>query len=344
MDNATELAFHQHETGKKPVVLIPTNRSSYRLVSYGAVLDFEDAMRERTDADLVDVPAYSRRARLRAAVDPRNRAFDRVSTPRDEYDLCFFVAMEPSWITSLRYIEGLREKCKRIVVYVFDAWLANSYWLGRNRREWSMCDLVYVSFPWAVDTYSRHLGCRVEYLAQGASASRFHPFRQERPIDVLSVGRRESEAHALILKVSQKHDLFYHYSEAVAPRPIDPVESQQLLARLCQSAKSQACWPVELTNYGRSSEGSPITVRWFEAASCGSMVFGRRPRAADFDEIFPFERFVLELDPNRPDEFERKVLSALEDETDSEARQQLARFVRSRHSWEARCETILKHV
>lgn len=344
MNITTGLGFQQQDIGKRPAVLIPTNRSSYRLVSYGAVLDFEDAMRDKTDADLVDVPAYSRRARLRAALNPGNRAFASVTTPRDEYDLCFFVAMEPSWITSLRYIEGLREKCKRVVVYVFDAWLENSHWLRRNRREWRLCDLVYVSFPWAVDTYSRHLGCRVEYLAQAASAGRFHPFRRERPIHVLSVGRRHAQAHAVILEVAQKHDLFYHYSEAVAPRPIDPIESQQLLARLCQSAKSQACWPVELTNHGRPSEGSPITVRWFEAAACGSIVFGSRPRAPDFDEIFPYERFVLELNPSRPDEFERKVLSALEDETDWDARQHLARYVRSRHSWEARCDAILNDV
>jgi hypothetical protein len=186
----------------KPAVLIPTNRSAYRLVSYGSVIDFEDAMRERTDADLVDVPAYSRRARLRAALSPGDRTFRRVPTPRDRYDLCFFVAMEPSWIPSLRYIEGLREKCDRVVIYVFDAWLANVHWLRRNRREWDLCDLVYVSFPWAVEAYSRHLRARVEYLPQAASAARFHPEREERPIQILSIGRRLALAHSLLLGVT----------------------------------------------------------------------------------------------------------------------------------------------
>jgi hypothetical protein len=326
----------------QPTVLIPTSRSTYRLVSYGTVIDFEDAMRERTDADLVDVPGYSRRARLRAALRPGDRTFARVPTPRDKYDLCFFVTMGPSWISSLHYIEGLREKCGRVVVYVFDAWLADADSLRRNRRLWSLCDLVYVSFPWAVDTYARQLDCPVEYLPQAARAARFHPFRRERPIDILSVGRRLADAHSLILEIARKHDFFYYYSEAMAQQAVDLGESQELLARLCQSARSQVCWPVEMTRHDRQQEGSPITARWFEAAACGSIVFGARPSASDFADIFPYDDFVFEFEYRRPVECERKLMSALTDEADWLARQELAQFIRGRHSWEARCDTILR--
>jgi hypothetical protein len=327
-----------------PTVLIPTNRSSYRLVSFGAVMDFEDTMKERTDADLVHVPAYSRRARLRAALRPQDDTFKTVGTPRDAYDLCFFVAMEPSWISSLRYIEGLREKCNRIVVYVFDAWLANEQWLLRNRREWDLCDVAYVSFPWAAEPYSRHLRGPVEYMPQAARASRFHAGRSQRPIDVLSLGRRRADAPALILELAVRSDLFYYYSETDAPEAIDLCESQQLLARLCQSARSQVCWPAEMTKAGRTHEGSPITVRWFEAAACGSIVFGARPNAADFGEIFPYDRFVVELDPSRRDDFEQRFFSALSDDDDWSDRQALASHVREQHSWEARCDQLLKAV
>jgi Glycosyl transferases group 1 len=310
-------------------------------VSYGTVVDFEDAMRERTDSDLVHVPSYSRRRRLRSAVTPKDQTFAPVPTPREKYDLCFFVAMEPSWISSLHYVERLREKCSRIVVYIFDSWLANAHWLKRNRRAWSFCDLVYVSFPWTVDAYARRLSCPVEYLPQAARASRFHSSRQERPIDILSIGRRLAEGHSLIREISRRHDLFYYYSESDAPLAINLIESQELLSRLCQSARSQACWPVELTNPERSREGSAITARWFEAASCGSVVVGARPRAEEFSEIFPYDRFVLEMNLERPDEFERGLLSLFDDRADWEARRELSEFVRSHHSWEARCDKIL---
>jgi Glycosyl transferases group 1 len=324
-----------------PSLLVPSNRSTYRLVSYGTVVDFEDAICALADADLVEAPGYSRRARIRAALRPADKTFRPVIPPRDEYDLCFFVAMNPGWISSLRYIDRLRERCKRIVVYVFDTWQGDAAWLRRNRREWALCDLVYVSFPWAVDTFSRHLRCAVEYLPQAASAARFYPWRENRPIEILSVGRRLRPAHLLIRDIAKRHDLFYHYSESEAPDAIDLVESRELLARLCQSARSQICWPVEETNPNRRGEGSPVTSRWFEAAACGSVVLGRPPRARDFQDLFPYERFVVELDPRDPREFERRLLAALDDEVDWSARRDLAEFIRARHSWEARSERII---
>jgi hypothetical protein len=327
-----------------PAVLIPTNRSSYKLVSFGAVMDFEDAMKDRTGADVVEVPAYSRRARLRSALRPHDETFAKVETPRDAYDLCFFVAMEPSWISSLRYLEGLREKCRRIVVYIFDAWIANADWLTRNRREWDSCDVVYVSFPWALGSYAELLRSRVEYLPQAALASRFHPSRSSRPIDVLSVGRRREDVHGLIFDLAKRNDLFYYFSETVAPQAIDLRQSQELLGRLCQSARSQVCWPVDQTDSGRPREGSPITARWFEAAACGSVVFGARPQAPDFAAIFPYDRFVVQLDPSRPAEFARTLCSALEDDVDWRERQSLAAHIRACHSWEARCDQLLEAV
>lgn len=308
------------------------------------MIDFEDALCGRADADLVHAPSYSRRARLRAALRWRDRTFRPVSPPRDEYDLCVLVAMNPGWVSTLRYIDHVRERCKTIVVYVFDAWNADEDLLRRNRRAWALCDLVYVSFPWTVDTFSRHLPCPVEYLPQAASAARFQPWRDERPIDVLSVGRRLGAAHALIREIAQRHDLFYHYSESEAPDVIDLLESRELLARLCQSARSQICWPAEETNPNRRGEGSPVTSRWFEAAACGSVVLGRSPGASDFHELFPYERFVIELDPGDPVGFERTLLSALDDQVDWLARRDLADYVRAKHSWEARANKIIGDV
>ena len=328
----------------RPSLLVLSNRSAYRLVSYGTVIDFEDAICARANADLLDAPAYSRRARLRAALRWGDRTFRPVAPPRDEYDLCVLVAMNPGWVSTLRHVDRVRERCKTIVVYVFDGWKADEAQLRRNRREWALCDLVYVSFPGAVDTFSRHLSCPVEYLPQAASAARFHPLRVERPIDVLSVGRRLGAAHALIREIARRHDLFYHYSESEAPDVIDLIESRELLARLCQSARSQICWPVEETNPNRRDEGSPITSRWFEAAACGSVVLGRAPSASDFPELFPYERFVIELDSGDPVGFERTLLSALNDQVDWLARRELAEFVRAKHSWEARADKIIGYV
>jgi hypothetical protein len=319
-------------------VLIPTSRSQFRLVSYVTVIAVEDAMRSVADVDLVDVPQYSRRGRVRELAGGRLRE-PRVTAPREHYDLGFFVAMDATWIASLRFVEGLRERCGRVVAYVFDAWLSDLKYVRRYRRQWNLCDTVYISYPWALDAYARELDCEVVYLPQAASAAHFHPNRVDRAIDILSIGRRLPEAHALFLELARRHDLFYHYSEARAPVAYDHSDSQLLLDRLCQSAKAQVCWPVELTT-PRRGEGAPVTVRWFEAAACASVVLGGRPAAPDFDELFPYPNFVVELDPRDPREFERRVLAALRSD-DRRERVELAEHVRTHHSWEARCETML---
>src|SRR3954471_20924666 len=90
---------------RRPKVLVPTNRAIYRLVSYGMVEDFEDAVLGASDGDLLPVPLPSRRARLAAL--RHGRPLRRVEPPRSDYDLCLFVAMEPRWLPSLGYIRRL---------------------------------------------------------------------------------------------------------------------------------------------------------------------------------------------------------------------------------------------
>ena len=48
-------------------VLIPTSRDVYRLVSYGMVIDFEDAVASASDTDFVSVPLHSRRAQVQGS-------------------------------------------------------------------------------------------------------------------------------------------------------------------------------------------------------------------------------------------------------------------------------------
>ncbi len=56
---------------KRISVLIPTSRHIYRTVSYGMVVDFEDAVARASDVDVVPVPLRSRRAQAKALLRGR---------------------------------------------------------------------------------------------------------------------------------------------------------------------------------------------------------------------------------------------------------------------------------
>jgi Glycosyl transferases group 1 len=331
----------------KPHVLIPTRRLWYGLVSAGTMVDFENAMAAPASTDFLHLPRYvGRRETLRSG-----RRTASVSVGEGRYDLCLFPVFGPGEIASLRYVRRLRKACKRLVIYVFDAWTSQVALLRRYRRLWDSCDHVFVSFPRAVEQYRQILRCPVTYLPQAIEPSRFHANRVERPIHILSIGRRLESVHRTLLAVSVRRDLWYYFSEFRAPHAINLEESQLLLGRICQSARIQVCWPVEITHrvdarVGYSPrDGSPITARWFEAAASGSVVIGARPIDPEFDELFPYQRFVREINPDSHVEVEEAVVECLHtDPVDMKERQALAEHVRCKHSWESRCRTILETV
>ena len=320
-------------------VLIPTSRDVYRLVSYGMVVDFEDAVVAASDADLVPVPLRSRRAQVQGML--RGRPSRAVIAPRSHYDVCLLVAMGRHWVPSLRYVRDLRRTAERIVVYLFDSWLSDLPALRADRRAWSLVDDLFVSFPHAVVPFSEQLDCKVHYLPQAIDERWFHPYRKQRPIDVLSVGRRLPIVHERLLEIGRRRDLFYYYQTHQAPMAIDLRENQELLGRLCQSARVHVSWSVDKTNAERIDEGTAITARWFESAASGAVVVGAAPRTEEFQRLFPYEGFVHELDPTRLAETENVLDAALSDPREGE-RVALAEHVRATHTWAVRWREIVE--
>jgi hypothetical protein len=326
-------------------VLIPTNRRWYKIVSAGTILDFEDAMSEVANTEFLELPPLGRRARLQAL--RAGHVIRPASIQNGPYDVCLLIIFQPDEIRMLRHIKDLRQSCRRVVVYIFDAWVGATDVFHRYRKLWRLCDRIFVSFPRAAEVYEGHVDCPVEYLPQAVNPMQFHPFREDRPIHLLSVGRRLEAAHRQLLEISNRHDLWYQFAEFHAPTAIDLSESRILLGRLCQSARVQICWPIDVTNAERpregfgSEDGSPVTARWFEAAASGSVVLGARPRSPEFAELFPFPDFTREIDVESASALERDVLQALESHHDLRERRALADHVRRFHTWHARCNRIL---
>jgi hypothetical protein len=320
-------------------VLIPTSRDVYRLVSYGMVVDFEDAVASASDADLVPVPMHSRRGQIDGLL--KRRPLRAVAAPRPRYDVCLLVAMAPYWVPSLRYIRNLRASAERIIVYLFDSWLSELPVLRADHRVWSLVDDLFVSFSHSLGAYSEQLDCRVHYLPQAIDARWFHPSRFERPIDVLSVGRRLPVVHERLLQIARRRDLFYYYQTHRAPMAIDLRESQELTGRLCQSSRVHVSWSVDRTSADRAGEGAAVTARWFESAACGAAVIGGAPHTEEFHRLFPYPGFVRELDPSAPETTEDVLDAALADDR-AEERQALAEHVRCVHTWAVRWRQIVE--
>lgn len=320
-------------------VLIPTSRDAYRLVSYGMVVDFEDAVASASDVDLLPVPLYSRRAQVKGLL--RGKPPRAANPPRSRYDVCLLVAMSPDWLPSLRYVRNLRKVAERVIVYLFDSWLSELPSLRADRRVWSLIDDLVVSFTHTAQPYAEQLPCRVHYLPQAVDARWFHPYGGRRPIDVLSLGRRLATVHRQLLEISRQRDLFYHYQTHVAPQATSFQENQELIGRLCQLARVHVSWSVDRTNPLRAGEGAAVTARWFESAASGAVVIGAAPGTDEFARLFPLSDFVLELDPETPATAEQVLDAALSDRHTDE-RHGLAEHVRRVHTWSVRWRQIVE--
>jgi hypothetical protein len=213
--------------------------------------------------------------------------------------------------------------------------------MSKYRQVWSLVDDLFVSFRHALAPYSQHLPCRVHYLPQAIDPRWFHPYRKDRPIHVLSVGRRLPEVHSRLLELSRQRDLFYYFQTHATPQAIDLCENQELIGRLCQSARVHVSWPVDRTNPDRIGEGTALTARWFESAACGAAVIGSAPRTEEFGRLFPYSGFVHELDHAEPETTEAVLDAALADPRE-EQRRALAEHVRSVHTWGVRWRQIVE--
>lgn len=325
---------------KEMRVLIATNRSQYRLVSYGMVVDFEDGVAELTDADVLPVPLPSRRARLDAA--RKGRWISRVDAPRRKYDVCLLVAMDPHWVPSLLQVRDLRSIAGRVLVYVIDSWLAYLPYLKRTQRVWQEVDHLFISFDHALDAYRDALPCQVHHLPQGISDRWFSPHRDDRPLDVVSIGRRLPSVHAQLVREARESDLFYYYQTAHSPLAIDFQENQQLLGRLLQSSKVHVNWAMETTHPARAENGGPIVARFFESAACAGVVVGSRPDNPAFDRLFPYEGFVRDIPLAAPEATMEVLATALADTAGRSDRVTLAHDTLARHTWKARWRQMLE--
>lgn len=289
----------------RPRVLVLTARGWYRHLSHTIVLDFEDAMAEVADVTWHELPPDAMSSTLR----PQR---SEVPVPAEgPYDLALFVAMAPSWLRALRGVRGIEDAARNFSVYVFDAWPYQLRSLRRWRRQVAWIDHLFVAYPEAVDVYAPHLACPVHYLVQGTSPARFRPQQRERTIELLSVGRRHRGAHEQLLRLAHERDWLYVFADRTEPFTADLDASRYLTGALSRAARTHVSWAVEYTDPARAAGYSPVTARWFETAACASVPLGIPPRTSTFGELFPYEDFVVELDPEDP-RFDRVVEQALE--------------------------------
>ncbi len=147
---------------------------------------------------------------------------------------------------------------------------------------------MITSFHGAVPMLERETGRPWAAVAQGVKADRFAPVPgSERGIALSSYGRRLESVHEGLEHACDGAGLYYDATVAASvKRSVPPSYLYKQYAWHLRHSWFTVAWPVELTSPARAGGLSPMTCRWFEAASAGTTIVGRPPADPIFEELF----------------------------------------------------------
>lgn len=284
--------------GLNHVVLITPGLTG---LEYGMLADFQDELARLTGGGVEFAPVR----RLPKFIGPRIghgtrysglRRFVPKLTHQLKADVLWVALMGPESF-SLDLFKAWDTNIGVKVLYLFDTMEKQLPSLRQLLRATNW-DFTIASFSGAKQFLEKETQREWYIVPQGVNLQRFCPAGlEEKLISFCAYGRRVPQVHETIKDYCLRTAKHYEYTTAATLRPqLDPRENYSIYAWHLNHAIFNFCWPVELTNPTRVETFSPITCRWFEAASSGNVIIGQPPNDPGFAEIFGAD-LVIPVDP-----------------------------------------------
>lgn len=281
----------------KHVVLTNT---ALRGLEYGMLRDFEDEIVRITGAETVQAPHRALPKFLSDRVAHGTRySGARKWVPKEEYelkaDVLWVVLMGPENFT-LDLYSGWGKNVGLKILYLIDTFDAQLASIRRVLRS-TKWDLTSTAFLGAKPVLEEQTQREWQVVRHAVKLDRFRPANmEERVIDFCAYGRRLERVHQSVREYCNLKGKYYDYTTAASIQPqLDPREHYGQYAWHLAHTVFNFCWPMEVTNPGRSKLHSPITCRWFEAAASGNVILGQAPADPEFEHIFG-PNAVLDID------------------------------------------------
>lgn len=267
---------------------------------YGMLRALEKEIVEQTQATVAEVPWYgmdavTKRVGHGMRWQPARRLLPKKSF-EPEGDVLWYILMGPE-NNELDLFKAWYHKAKYRIVYLYDT-LEPQFTLIKHLFSNDLFNIRITSFNDAVPYLEQLTGNKWHVVEQAVPASLFtYVPPQNKLIDFSSYGRRFPDFHNALLEFCRSNRLYYDYTTHDARHPTAPEEElyRQYAWHLSHS-KFTVSWPVELTNPRRAGRLHPITCRWFEAASAGTVVIGKQPDNPLFNQMLD-EKLVTAIDP-----------------------------------------------
>ncbi len=345
------------------MLLLSVRRTS-QLVAYCIDYEFEDVIRELTNADRVDVDdhralEWSRRFyRYTRFVTGAGRGAGSFAGPHTvvplerDYELFFPVFNHPYELFALAAVPDWRKRCRVAACFISELWLQQfPHYLLEMLAPF---DHVFVAVRHPIDELARLVGRPCTYLPLAADVPRFapYPLAPERTINVCNIGRRSQVTHQALLQLAARDQGFFYYYDTVAAsgldmkqrtfRVQDPREHRLLLASLLRRSRYYFAHRAFVNDPSFTRGRDEISSRVYEGAAAGTVMLGEAPRGEDFAQQFDWTEPLVTVPFDCPDI--ARVLQELESDPERLARirRNNVRNSALRHDWLHRVRTVFE--
>jgi hypothetical protein len=337
-----------------PRVLLASNYNDGMALYNGLCFEFLRIIESTTAADIIAPRRVHPRVGfdvLRTSVSNARRLFGHTRVTRlkservrKQYDLFFYVCMNPSGLADLQAIQGWREQCDQAAVFIFETWSSQ---LPRDKAHLELLDQfdhVFVYNRSSIPNLGKYTSTQRSFLAAGADCLSASPYPNppNRCIDVYSMGRRLDFAHRQLLEMARNGEIFYIYDAGGGLHVYDFGEARFLTLNYIKRSRYFTAYSLDAGSKAQESFGEQaIATRLFEGAAGGSIILGTPPKAQEFKELFDWPDAVVEI-PAEPADM-RAIYRELEAQPE---RMERARFMNAtqslrKHDWIYRWEQIL---
>lgn len=269
---------------------------------YGMLRSFENAIREETNATVEEIPEYRFAPKyIHHFGQGMKRATYRKYFPKQSWtprgDIAWHILMGPENYR-LDLYKDWDKNLKTKILYLYDTFPSQYPLLKRlcSNGSW---DILITSFNDAVDDLQKITNRKWHSIEQAADKNIFTGTTfDQKFIHFSSYGRRYPALHEVVKEFCNKNGLYYDYTTHDGRHPVaDSTELYKQYAWHLNHSLFTFSWPVELTNPVRAGHLHPITCRWFEAMSAGTVILGRKPGNNIFEKWLD-DNLVVELNPN----------------------------------------------
>lgn len=257
-----------------------------RGIEYGMLRFLEHEIIRQTNAEVIEVPAYTHPLMHRIGHGMRLSSFRRLMPKKKliiEADVIWYILMGPENY-ELDLFSHWELNAKHRIVYLFDT-LEPQFSLIKNLFSDDLFTVRITSFNDAAPYLEKLTGRPWEVIAQAVPENLFVPTEvSRRTIDFSSYGRKLDSFHLSLKQYCDDHHFYYDFSTQ-SGRQLTATEEEAYHQYAWHVSHSifTVSWPIELTNPQRAGKLHPITCRWFEGASAGTVLIGRKPNNPIFD-------------------------------------------------------------